>query len=147
MDDIKYALKKLYPWASDVNYVSKKGKLNVNIEYRNPNRTRVPDSDECFLICFALVMIHGFTSFLCLCFIPNPILANILFIAVSLGIGGGVCIAEEASSRGETVIIWGINLIFMLTVILLTWQLQAYEANGLPNTLPKFFSFLCKFKF
>ena len=144
--DIKFALKKLYPWATEINYVSKKGKLNVDIEYRNPNRTRVPDSDECFLTFIALFVLHCFTSFLCLCFISNPILANALFISISVGLGFGACIAAEVS-KGEAVIVWGINLILMLCVILCTWQFQAWEANGLPNTLPKFFSFLCKFKF
>jgi len=146
MDDIKFALKKLYPWATEINYVSKKGKLNVDIEYKNPNRTTIPDDDECFLIVSGLLIIHSLSSFLCLCFIPCPILANILFVALSLGIGFGICRVEEAS-RGETVIIWGMNLIVILCVILCTWQLQAWEANGLPHTLPKFFSFLCKFKF
>lgn len=146
MYDIKFALKKLYPWATEINYVSKKGKLNVDIKYRNPNRTRIPDVDDCFVIFSGLLIIHAFTSVICLCFIPNAILANILFVATSVGIGFGVCRAEEYS-RGETIIIWGINLILMLCIILFTWQVQAHEANGLPHTLPKFFSFLCKFKF
>ena len=147
MDDIKFALKKLYPWATDVNYVSKKGKLCVDLEYKNANRTRFPDFEECFLIFLMLVMLHCFTSFLCLCFIPNPIWANILFVVISIGIGWMGCNIDSDCSRGEAVAIWGINLILMLLIIFGTWQIQAHEANELARTLPKFFDFLCKFKF
>lgn len=147
MDDIKFALKKLYPWASDVNYVSKKGKLCLNLEYRNSNRTRFPDFEECFLIFLMLLIIHGFTSFPCLCFIPNPIWANVLFVILSIGIGWIGCVLDGDCSRGEAVAVWGINLILMLFAILGAWQLQAYEANEIARTLPKFFDFLCKFKF
>lgn len=148
MDDVKFALKKLYPWATDVNYVSKKGKLCVNLEYRNSNRTRFPDLQDCFLIFILLGMIHGLTSFLCLCFIPNLILANIVFVVISIGIGWVGCYTvDDNCSRGETVAVWGINLILMLLVILGVWQIQAHEANEVARTLPKFFDFLCKFKF
>lgn len=147
MDDIKFALKKLYPWASDVNYVSKKGKLCLNLEYRNSNRTRFPDFEECFLIFLMLLIIHCFTSFPCLCFIPNPIWANVLFVIISIGIGWVGCVIDGHCSRGEAIAIWGINLILMLFAILSAWQIQAHEANELARTLPKFFDFLCKFKF
>lgn len=151
MDDIKFALKKLYPWATDVNYVSKKGKLCVDLEYRNSNRTRFPDIDECFLMFLMLSMLHGFTSFLCLCFIPSTIWANISFVLISIGIGlAGCAIQGDCSggcSRGDTIAVWGINLILMLLGILGVWQIQACEANEVARTLPKFFDFLCKFKF
>ena len=147
MDDIKFALKKLYPWATNVNYVSKKGKLCVDLEYRNSNRTRFPDFEDCFLIFLMLAMIHCFTSFPCLCFIPNPIWANVLFVVISIGIGWVGCVLDCDCSRGEAVAVWGINLILMLFAIFGTWQLQAHEANEIARTLPKFFDFLCKFKF
>lgn len=148
MNDVKFVLKKLYPWATEINYVSKKGKLYVDLEYRNANRTRFPDIGECSLIFLMLMMFHCLTSFLCLCFIPNPIWANILFVVVSISIGWGGCnVVDSGYSRGEAIAVWGINLILMLVVILITWQFQAWELNELSSTLPKFFGFLCKFKF
>ena len=146
MYDIKSALRKLYPWATDIDYVSKKGALKVNVEYRNPHKTKIFYEDEFFVMFCVFLLLHGIGTFLCLCLIPNPILANTLFIVLSLGIGITACTIGE-TTKGETVIVWGTNLIFMLIVILCTWQMQACEPNKIPSTLPKIFDVLCKFKF
>lgn len=147
MDEIKFALKKLYPWASDVNYVSKKGKMDVTIEYKNKNQCRILEVDEVFLTFLTMAMIHAFTSFPALCFIPNPFWANILFVVISVFIGIGACNIDDNLSTGEVIGILGINLILMVTVVLITWQIQMYEPNGLMRTIPKIFDFLFKFKF
>lgn len=146
MDEIKLALKKLYPWASNINYVGRKGRLDVDLEYRNNHTSRTPDVDEVFLVFLLMGMIYTFLSFPILCFIPNPIWANILFVLFSVAISIGTYFADEDGSTCSHIVYIGMNLILTLAVILIAWQVQMSDPKVL-RTVPKVFDFLCKFKF
>ena len=146
MEDIEYALKKIYPWASDIKYTSKRGKLDVNIRYTNKYQDRCPDFDDIATMVIGMLFCHGFLSILALCAIPNPIWANIVFGLVSILIGIGACCVDDDMSTSEYVFAWAINLIMMLLIVLVAWQIQTYNPD-MPQNVPKFFNFLCKFKF
>ena len=146
MEDIKYALKKIYPWARDIKYTSKSGKLNVDIRYTNEYQCRRPDFDEIATMIRGMLFCHGFLSIVALCAIPNPIWANIVFGLISILIGIGACCIDDDMSTAEYIFAWAINLIMMLLIVLIVWQIQTCNPE-MPQNVPKFFSFLCKFKF